>query len=357
MKIDFGSTRLAFFLIALLVILILLSAIIPQKEIAVGQIVDFKEKLGDTYIVIEIFKLDEIYTAPYFFILLGLLTVNLITGNIKRFKIIYKTEKTLIKARHIGSIIFHFSLILILSGAILNYLYRFEGVFSITEGQKVYDNESEYFRIFKGPLYNDDYGDFYLTLDKFIPNYKIHDDYTDAASIIISTDSLNDTVNTIIHHSNPYTWSDKEIHFGSKSGYSPEILLTDTSGVELFRSFVRVSHQTDKNQNRHYDYIIIPQYDLKIEIEILADSTSIESTLFNIIVEKSNKLLYEDKIRLNESANVDDFILRIPRLRHWCYINVIRNPYLVLIFLGFWSTLGGLVINLIPRIVNESKKL
>ena len=144
MRINFASIRLAFFLIALLFLLILLSAIIPQKDIASGQITDVKENLGKYYVVIEKLKLDEIYTAPYFFIVLGLLATNIILGNIKRFRTIYKTEKTLIKARYLGSILFHFSLILIMLGVILNYLYKFEGIYGITEGQTVADQENNY---------------------------------------------------------------------------------------------------------------------------------------------------------------------------------------------------------------------
>ena len=88
MKLNIVSTRLAFILIAILFFLVLLSALIPQKDIAFDRIADLQELLGDGYIIIEILKLDEIYTTPYFFILLGLLSINLIAANIKRFKIL-----------------------------------------------------------------------------------------------------------------------------------------------------------------------------------------------------------------------------------------------------------------------------
>ena len=92
MKLNIVSTRLAFILIAILFFLVLLSALIPQKDIAFDRIADLQELLGNGYIIIETLKLNEIYTTPYFFILLGLLSINLIAANIKRFKIIWKTE-------------------------------------------------------------------------------------------------------------------------------------------------------------------------------------------------------------------------------------------------------------------------
>ncbi|UCC79652.1 MAG: cytochrome c biogenesis protein ResB, partial [Candidatus Zixiibacteriota bacterium] len=135
------STRPTFFLIGLILLILLTSAIIPQQGFAEEQIIDWKNALGDKYVIIEKLGLDRIYYTPYFYIILFLFSVNLTAVNIKRFKLAYKVERTLIKAKYLGSIIFHFSLLLIIAGIILNYLYKFNGIYALTEGQKVSDTE------------------------------------------------------------------------------------------------------------------------------------------------------------------------------------------------------------------------
>jgi cytochrome c biogenesis protein ResB len=151
MKTIITSHKLPFYLIGLLLLFILTSAIIPQKDIASREIVSWREFLGDNYIIIEKLRLDSIYYSPAFFLVLGLFGINLIAVNVKRFRTVLKLEKTLLKTRYLGSILFHFhlSLLAIIGGVILNYLYKFEGVYGITEGQTVSDSQNDYFTVFK----------------------------------------------------------------------------------------------------------------------------------------------------------------------------------------------------------------
>ena len=133
--LDLTSNRLAFMLMASLVLLMVLSAVIPQQNISQSQILDWHETLGPGYGVIERLGLDRIYFSPPFFVVLALLGVNLAAANIKRFRLVYRVEGTLLRLRHLGSIVFHLALILIMVAVILNYLFKFEGAFAMTEGQ------------------------------------------------------------------------------------------------------------------------------------------------------------------------------------------------------------------------------
>jgi hypothetical protein len=352
MKINIGSVRIAFFLIAILVVLIILSAIVPQKDIAVGQIIDFKEKMGGTYIIIEILKLDEIYTTPYFFILLGLLAINLIAGNFRRFKIIYKTEKTLIKARHIGSIIFHFSIIMILAGVILNYLYKFEGVFALTEGQQVNGSENSYFRVYKGPLSANREDTFKLKLNSI----NVMRDYSQVqkatkVQLALGEDQSKMPVTQIISTNNPYQLNDLTFHYGMLTGYSPLIDFSDTSGIQLLQGFVRIAVQNTDEGLIHSDFIFIEKEDLRISFEMIPNKESILKTKAKVVVEDHDNVYFNDIIGIGEKVFFDRFELALPSIRHWCYIKVTTTPFLNLIFIGFWIGLSGMVIGFIPRII------
>lgn len=353
MKINFASTRMAFFLIAILILFIILSAVIPQKDIAVEQIVDLKEKLGDGYIIIEMLKLDEIYTTPYFFIVLGLLAVNIIFGNIKRFRIIYQTEKTLIRTRHLGSILFHFSLILIMLGVILNYLYKFEGAYGITEGQTVSDQTESYTHIFKGPLNSEELDRFQMKLNKVDVNYPFENTTATAIDISVYRPFSKVESYAILTTNHPYLFNDLEFHYGLTKGFSPELIINDSTENILFKNFIRIAHNKENGKSKHFDYVVIEQLNLKIEIEVLPDSGSIDSTLFKIKVANESDVLYDGTMRLNETVSFDNYNLTIPEVRRWCYISVIKSPYLSLVFWGFWLAILGMTIGFIPRVYSD----
>ena len=353
MKINFASTRLAFVLIAILLLLLVLSALIPQRDIASGQLLNWQELLGDSYSIIETLGLDRIYFSPFFFIVLGLLGTNLVVGNVRRFHGVYKTERTLFRARHIGSIIFHLSLVLIMAGVILNYLYKSERVFGVTEGQTVPDRQEAYFRIFNGPLSPDDYGRFSLTLDSLRASPE-HTDMDDAIADIQFFRSANAIpVSAELQTGRPFKWENLELHFGSKVGYSPEVVVVDSTGQRLFASFVRLSTRTVDGRSTFADFVLLPQQGLKVGVEVL---TASDSARFEIIVESPDGSEYIDTLSLGQMTDFEGLRLTIPRLRKWCYINVVKSPFLDLVFAGFWLALSGLTIGFIPRLIRPGKR-
>lgn len=357
MKINFASFRIAFVLIAILFILIVLTAFIPQKNISVGQVVDWHEVLGDYYQVIEFLRLDRIYSNPFFFIILGLLALNLIAGNIKRFKLIYKTDRTLIKARHIGSIIFHFSLIIIMAGVILNYLFKFEGLYALTEGQTVIDTEESYHLIQVGPAYTPVYEKFKLRLDSI----DVFNDQGEAgyksnkifASLWLSPDVPPRPIKLATNF--PYNFAEYSIHYGMVTGYSPEIIVTDTNGNNILRGFIRIAYSEVEGENRHYDFIFIEDDEIRIGLEVKSDIKAIDKPKFELDIGSHDGLIYEGIIEIGEAINFDKYKIEIPRYRNWCYITVKTHPFLNLIFFGFWFGLIGMVISFIPRLMKENK--
>lgn len=353
LKPDFGSTRLAFVLIALLILHIALSAVIPQKGIAEDQIIDWHQTLGDYYSVIEKLDLDRIYYSPSFFLVLGLLALNIIVGNLRRFRSVYRIEKTLLKARHLGSIIFHLALVLIMGAVILNYLYKFEGVFSLTEGQNASDSPDNYFRTYEGPLYSEAYDRFEIGLVELIDSFTVGETTTNAALIELLPKGYSSSRIDTIATNQPMRYNDLEFHFGIHTGYSPELKLSDSAGNELLNAFVRLATQRSDGTVHYADFVEILSGDFRVELEVLPDSVNIDSSLIKINVDRDGRSLYLDTLRLNQTAEFDGNKIVISRLRRWCYVNVIRSPYLGLVFFGFWSALAGMVIGFVPRLMRK----
>jgi hypothetical protein len=356
MKLNLGSTKLAFFLIASLVVLVLVSAIIPQQDIAVGQIIDWETKLGDNYAIIENLGLDRIYYTPTFFVVIGLLALNLTVGNIKRFRLIYRTDKTIFRLRHFGSILFHLSLLLTMAAIVLHYLFKYEGVFSLTEGQSAADQVSSYHREFKGPLYSDDYGNFSISLES-IQNASDDIGPSDSRAAVILTPPTEKAIKANILTNHPLRWKDWEFHFGSTTGYSPEVLLLDSAHNELFRSFVRVAHQKHGGQTINFDYVYVPDHDLRVEIEVIPAGAADLAVRYRLDIQRDDSLLFSGELEGTDTTAFADYKVQVPRLRRWCYIGAIKNPFLNLIFTGFWLSLAGLSLSLVTRVVQKRTRL
>ncbi len=356
MKINLASTRLAFILIGLLLSLIVISAIIPQQDIAQDQIVDWQKNLGDNYKYIEYLNLDQIYTTPFFFIVVGLLTVNLIFCNVQRFRLIYKTNRKLIQTRYLGSIIFHLSLVFLLIGVVLNYLYKFEGVLALTEGQSIVENSNDYTRIYQGPFYSEEYGRFKIKHIAYHPTYIINEKEASASEILLQ-DSPNAPETTVVLTTNyPFTYNGLEFHYELQNGYSPEVIVIDSTGKTIFKRFIRLAIQRSKDNTIHADYYVLKDYNMKITIKATPRQNLIDSTLFNLDVEINDNLLYQGTIELNDTISYNGYKLVIPRLRQWCYYHIVKSPFLNLIFGSFWMALFGMTIGLISRVIGEIKK-
>ncbi len=351
MRINFASTRLAFILISLLILHILFSAIIPQEDISQDQIINLEESLGDYYIIIDKLGLDRIYTAPPFFVLLGLLALNLTFGNIKRFLTVYKVEKNLLKARHLGSIIFHLSLVLIMVGIILNFLYKSEGVFSLTEGQLVLDQEDNYHKIYKGPLHEAELNRFNLKLEKIDESYQVQDAQTSAAQISILPRGYSNPIEKFVYTNHPFRWQDLEFHYGLFTGYSPKIEIKDKDDNPIFSAYIRLAIQKSKGKTIHADYVLIPTLNARVNLKIEdIESSDLDNIILNISVENEQKQLYLGDLGLKETVKFDDYTLSFTGLRRWCYISVVDSPFLNLVFFGFWSALIGMLIGFLPRV-------
>lgn len=354
MNINKALNRLAFFLIAILLVLISLSAIIPQEDISSGEIVDWQELLGDNYTVIENLGLNRLYYTPTFFVVVALLGLSLLWGNVKRFRLVYQSKSRLFRLRYLGSIIFHLSLLVIIASIILNFLYKYEGVMALTEGQQATDRPSEYFREFIGPLYKGEYENFALKLDTLRRMPDTTDPGGVAAITLSPTSGELRTGRISVNH--PYEWRDIEFHIGQEVGYSPEIHLMDQSDSTVFRAFMRVAIVPEENRDVNRDFVFIPEQDLRLDVEVIASGEGGQIFQFPISAHREDELLYEGILTIDDTAEFAGLKLILPRIRNWCYIGVVKSPYLGLVFFGFWTALSGMALGLVSRIISTDRK-
>jgi hypothetical protein len=351
-RIDLASTRLAFVLLALLVVHIVAAAIIPQHKIAQDQFLDLMPQTGAVHDTIEFLRLDRIYTTWTFHVLLGLLVVNLAAGNIRRFRRVYRIERTLLRMRHLGSIIFHVALIAVLLGAIGNYLYKFQGVFALTEGQTAADGPDGYFRTFLGPLTSPRPSEFRLTMEGIDPEWEQDGVTTLAAHLRIeSQDGM--AVAEAVRIGHPLRWRKLEFHLGARTGFSPEVLLVGPDGSVIFRSFVRIASARHEGVDVHSDFIELPgQLTLRLEIH---DSES-PLPLRWVAAERADSVLFEGYVAEGDTVLVDELALSLPRMRRWAFVEARENPGVGVVFAGFWVGLAGLSLTFLARVRADHRR-
>lgn len=356
LRINIASTRLAFFLIALVVLQILVSAVVPQKDLTDDQVIGWASMLGEDNAVVRILQLDRIYFSPFFFVSLALLAVNLLAGNLKRFRTVLRVEGTLLKARHLGSIIFHLALLMVITGVILHGLYRFDGAFGITVGQRVLDKESQYFHIEKGALNKGPAEEFTLTLEAIDRAFPVKDATTEAAIILLEPLDGGPPMKERVRVNQPFRWRGFEFHYGARTGYSPEVLVLDSSGQIEFRSFVRLKVRRTDDGLFHEDFIEIPESRTRVQFRI-DEGNGYESPKGGLLtVTDADSILFGGEIAFGDTITAGEIRVAVPRVRNWCYLHAVRNPWLWLVFTGFWVGLAGLTITVLPRVIPKKER-
>jgi len=247
-------------------------------------------------------------------------------------------------------------LIAIMFSIILNYLYRHEVVYALTEGQTLSNSQASYLREFGGPLYNDAGLRYEISLENVDESFEVDGSYTRAADILISSENGSAIEGAKIYTNNPLKWNDLEFHMGARSGYSPELTVNDSTGNTLFKSFVRLASRTENGRIVYSDYIFLGTGNIKVEITVKPDSLDNESVSYLLAVYRNEDLLCSAVSIGGAKVGCADFKISVPRLRRWCYINAVESPFQNLIFFAFWSALAGMAIGFIPRLIMRKER-
>ncbi|HWR82156.1 MAG TPA: cytochrome c biogenesis protein ResB [Candidatus Deferrimicrobium sp.] len=345
------SLRLAIVLIGLITILLILSALIPQSGIAEDRIADVRQLLGDSYVIVEWLGLDRIYFTPGFYVILGLLAINLTAGTIQRFRVILTSEGTLWRVRRVGSLVFHMSLLLIIVSVIVNYLVKFEGVYALSEGQEVSDAADAYFRTFNGPLHKSESGRFTLRLNEVIIDDDVARADAVAARVTFMPSDGDPLVDRVIATNHPLKYESLEVHYGLVNGFSPELLVLDSTGSRLFAGFVRLATVSAEGRRRYADFIELPQQQLTVNLEVFPAKDGSETPTFQMSVERRGMVALDTIVTTADTVTAFEYRFAVPRWRRWCYLNVVENPYLNVVFVGFWLALTGMSVGLVSRVM------
>ena len=58
---------------------------------------------------------------------------------------------------------------------------------------------------------------------------------------------------------------------------------------------------------------------------------------------------------VGDTLQMGEIRVAVPRMRRWCYIQVVENPWIWLIFTGFWVGLAGQALSAVARVLPKEK--
>ena len=354
--VNLASGRLAVWLIGLLLFMIVLAALIPQEGLPDRSTVDWSALLGEHTGILSSLGLTRVYSSPFFYLLLGLLVVNLTAANIRRIRIIRHSRQTSLKVRYIGSVVFHFALVVVIAGVVLHGLYRYDGVMALTEGQTAYDAPEAYFREFQGPLARRSYQGFSIRLDRVEPDYAVKTATTTAAILSLAYPGMSGIIPDTARTNRPVKFAGYEIHYGQRTGFSPELVILDSTGRTVFRSFIRLAVQEREGRKVFADLYTPPGFGRTVEIKVEAAADDPADAVYELIIRRGDEVRFGGRVTGRDTVTVDGYQVMVPRLRRWCYLNVVSNPFLDVVFAGFWLVLAGMAVAFFPRVFAVSRR-
>ncbi len=350
------STRTAAYLMAAVVFLVLLSAIVPQEGFDTGRVKGSGGIIEALQPTMRALALDRIYNSPIFLVLLALLSTGLLAGSLRRLTHLRKMKSPAVRVQHLGSVIFHIALVAVLAGAMLNRSYSFQGAFGLTEGQQAIDDPGQYVKMGFGSLRGDRFGRFQLRLNSIELHHPAGGATTEAADVTINWNSGLSAAEGLVAINEPLRWNGLEFHLGSLVGYSPEIVILDDSDTALLRTFVRVGgHRTGPGKIIHEDFIDSPVAGQKLGIRVEPGASPGTGPTVAVTVLEDETEIQAGIAAVGDTLQMGGIRVAVPRMRRWCYIQVVENPWIWLIFTGFWVGLAGQALSAVARVLPRAK--
>ncbi len=358
-----------------------------------------------------LFSREIIFSSWWFNFLLFLLMVNILFCTLKRIKRLFvKTVSSVESVMSVspltdertkqtkrlngfnflsllGSIIFHFSFVLLFVGVIYNTLFFFEGGIRLTEGESLScGDEANYDWIRKGRFFKNaklkDLGE--LCFLKLIPAYYIKGSYKGQANKIIFRPSINPdnlpfqrTVQSgagqdlseenkdteaLVYANHPFKHKGYEF-YRDTDGFSLLFVFRDRWGRILDGAYTPLNtvRRPDGSSNYVGGFPFPPRSPfLRLWIVFFPEikSNTLRNEQGKVFLEvkqpvshgsEEEKEVFKGKIGIKEMAAVGPFFISVDEIRYWSRMQVNYRPGLPLIFGSFWFALGGLSLATIAK--------
>ncbi len=250
--------------------------------------------------------------------------------------------------------------------------FFFEGAIRLTEGETLSCSErASYDQVKKGRFFQvsklKELGDLYF--HKLHAPYVEEDKARGAANEIAVGEDVQEGNRRIIYVTRPLKHKGFEFYRNNNDGYSPLFVLRNRQGKVLYGAYAPLQsiHQNDgtylyrsgtTEAPGSFNFPQDPRFSPVLSLQTIyyPDKTrkAAGEVFFQVWKVKphsqgSSEELFNGKAALGERVKAGDYMLSMDEVRYWTSMNVIYHPGLDMIFLSFWITFGGLILNLVIK--------
>lgn len=358
-----GSSRLALAAVALLIVLCIIGAVLPQESMYNPH--DIAQWQEHHPLVTSLFKplgFFRAFNSIPFIVIIIILGINTLTCTINHFSkrggiACFKGPDAI---KNTGFVLLHLSLILLFAGGAWSASTRMDGFIVLTEGQSFKEDSGNYIRLVEGPLRQEKHKGFLLSLQKVNITYwqgKYPREITAAITVGPAPHRMTPAEISINH---PLSYKGVDFTL-DQVGFSPRLVIRDRkSGRILINSFVAL--KTFRNgPNREYrDFLPLPIFKNRVIITLYPAYRTIEGKIEKTGEEPKNpillieaedntgKIILSQHLPFNGKTGVGDHIFEFIGLRRSASFRVVEDPGYPLVLAAIWIGLIALILRYAP---------
>ena len=242
-----------------------------------------------------------------------------------------------------GSLLFHASFLVVLTGVLLSIWTRAEGGIVLTEGQSYSGNAGVYASDATGgrvpaPL------PFQITLkDVQRPKTPKHGP---RAIVRIKEGAGEISVHSI---GNFHALEHRGFTFYLKDqGYSPLLRLQDSQGVVLFDGFIALKTSVSLEKNRFSDTFVTPRGSVRLGMALYPKQGDEPARLL-LNVHRPDEPMRTVELFLGETQTAGGLEIAFQGLRFWSSFRVVQDKGIAVIYAGFLLGVVGLCVRVVAR--------
>jgi cytochrome c biogenesis protein ResB len=161
----------------------------------------------------------------------------------------------------------------------------------------------------------------------------------------------------IVHVNNGLPIDRYTFHQGGQWGFSTGLTVQKPDGGFLVNSFVRLATQWKESQARWYDSLLLGE-NHRLFLELFPDfhykrnnpaseSDDLGNPVLLITLVKGDSLLAEAFLPVSQESEVGGFHVTFPEVRFWSQFEIVYDPGLKILYVGFFFVIAGLTMRLL----------
>jgi cytochrome c biogenesis protein ResB len=260
---------------------------------------------------------------------------------------------------HTGNILFHAAFVIILIGLRISLLARFEGEFTLTEGESFFGDEKEYTSYTASDEFDESAPRISLRLDSVTPEFwedKFH--FTRLESNVRYPATTLRNIG-IIRLNGGLKMDGARLRLTS-FGYAPEVLLENLRVGTIHRSATKMAVFPPGSE----DHLQIGSY--RVFIKVLSDpvseagklrnkSMNLVDPVFLVKVTWVYQSIFEGVLKKGEEVRFGSFKISFEGIKYWTGFGVVKDPGEPVVIAGLIALVLGLFLRLLPDLYRKGR--